>query len=403
MRATAAKLAARVQQANTLQQDGEFEPAEALYLDVLKIDPIDADALHFLGVLRIQQRRFDEAQALIERSLKQASDYVDAWNSLGNLHRIRNEHATARRCYEQVLARSPRHVEAWHNLALVLQVMGEFDKAAQCFRALLTLHPDSHATRRNLGALLYVQGKFGEAAAIYRDWVAIEPDNPTARHLLASCGGDVAPERAADDYVRATFDRFASSFDEVLVERLRYVAPQRLAEALLPQLGAPRRALAVLDAGCGTGLCGPLLREHAARLVGVDLSSAMIEQARSRGYDELVNAELGAFLTREPMAWDVIVSADTLVYFGDLRQTMQAAAIALRPGGWLAFTLEDLNVDDDQAQLSPSGRYQHSRRHVEAALAEAGLIPVVIAADALRKEKGQPVPGWVVVAGRSRG
>mgnify|MGYP003384830818 CR=1 FL=1 len=127
----------------------------------------------------------------------------------------------------------------------------------------------------------------------------------------------------------------------------------------------------------------------------------MIQQATSRDYDQLVVAELGAFLDRAAMAWDVIVSADTLIYFGDLRQVMQSASRGLVPGGWLGFTLESLDLMDDRAQLAPSGRYQHSRRHVEAALAEAGLGLVSIQAESLRKEVGLPVPGWVVVARRA--
>lgn len=401
MRAAAAGLARRVERANTLQRDGRIAEAEPIYLDVLKTDPVNADALHFLGLLRIQQRRQDEALVLIKRALEQAPEYVDAWNNLGNLHKIRDEHQEARRCYERVLAKSPRHHDAWHNLALVLQSTGEVDKAAQCFRALLSLFPESHATRRNLGALLYVQGQFEAAAAVYREWLSMQPDNPIARHLLASCSGEAAPKRAADAFVRETFDSFASTFESVLIEKLEYVAPQRLADALLPKLGAARRSLTILDAGCGTGLCGPLLREHASALVGVDLSSAMIQQATSRDYDQLVVAELGAFLDRAAMAWDVIVSADTLIYFGDLRQVMQSASRALVPGGWLGFTLESLDLMDDRAQLAPSGRYQHSRRHVEAALAEAGLDLVSIQAESLRKEVGLPVPGWVVIARRA--
>jgi len=401
MRAAAAGLARRIEQANALQRDGKIDEAEPIYLDVLKTDPINADALHFLGVLRIQQRRQDEAMALIQRALDQAPEYVDAWNNLGNLHKIRDEHQEARRCYERVLAKSPRHHDAWHNLALVLQSTGEVDKAAQCFRALLSIFPESHSTRRNLGALLYVQGQFEAAAAVYREWLSMQPDNPIARHLLASCSGEAAPGRAADAFVRETFDNFASTFDAVLIEKLEYVAPQRLAEALLPKLGAPVRSLAILDAGCGTGLCGPLLRGYAAELVGVDLSSAMIGQAAARGYDQRVVAELGEFLDRAEAAWDVIVSADTLVYFGDLRQTLRAAARALKPAGWLAFTLENLDVNDDRVQLAPSGRYQHSRQHIELALGEAGLDAVSIQSQSLRKEVGLPVPGWVVIARRA--
>ena len=38
----------------------------------------------------------------------------------------------------------------------------------------------------------------------------------------------------------------------------------------------------MLDAGCGTVLCGPLVAPFARRLVGVDLSARMLDQAKAR-------------------------------------------------------------------------------------------------------------------------
>ena len=47
----------------------------------------------------------------------------------------------------------------------------------------------------------------------------------------------------------------------------------------------------ILDAGCGTGLCGPLLKPWARRLVGVDLSGGMLEKARAlQLYDEHIES-----------------------------------------------------------------------------------------------------------------
>ena len=61
-----------------------------------------------------------------------------------------------------------------------------------------------------------------------------------------------------------------------------------------------------------------------------------------RLYDELVKADLTTYLQRAPGAFDVIVSADALVYFGDLQDVAAAAAGALRRRGVFVFTLEEM-------------------------------------------------------------
>jgi predicted TPR repeat methyltransferase len=70
-------------------------------------------------------------------------------------------------------------------------------------------------------------------------------------------------------------------------------------------------------AGTLVGLCGPLLKPFAARLVGVDLSVGMLVEAAKRElYDELVEAELGAYLTAHPSSFNIIVVLRHLGLFG---------------------------------------------------------------------------------------
>ena len=83
--------------------------------------------------------------------------------------------------------------------------------------------------------------------------------------------------------------------------RLGYAAPQLLTAALAEFIPFGEERLAVLDAGVGTGLCGPLLRSSARQLVGVDLSAGMLAKARERNvYDELHEGELVAFMRAHP-------------------------------------------------------------------------------------------------------
>jgi predicted TPR repeat methyltransferase len=163
--------------------------------------------------------------------------------------------------------------------------------------------------------------------------------------------------------------------------------------------GTPAANLAVVDAGCGTGLCAPLLRPWAAHLAGCDLSVGMLQRAEQRGgYDVLHKAELTHYLQTQPGRFDLVISADTLCYFGDLHEVLAAAARALRPAGGVVFTVEAMPGGQHGFRLEGSGRYRHAAAHVEACLAAAGFGAVRIEPIVPRREAGQDVQGWLASA-----
>lgn len=418
-------------------QRGDLAVAERLYRKVLKVRLGQPDALHYLGVLEHQRGHSDEAVQLIESALAVVPDYPDALNNLGNIHKECGRLAEAEASYRRALAAAPGHDNARANLAIVLEArdqlaearatyedllmraphsahghwmfglflfqhpdaLADIEEAVVHFRRAVELGTDQLTVLRDLGVALYALGRSDEACDVYREWLRREPDNPVPRHMLAASGGATAPARAADAYVRQTFDAFAVDFDEQLVRYLDYRAPAAIVDCLREVLPPPTGSLDVLDAGCGTGLCGPLLRPFARHLTGVDLSGGMLGRARQRGgYDVLDEAELTAYLAAHPDAFDLVVSADTLVYFGDLAAVTAATAAALHDGGWFVFSLEAM--DGEGFELSSSGRYRHSRAYTGRCLRAAGFDAVEVVADSLRKEGGQPVASWVVRARR---
>jgi predicted TPR repeat methyltransferase len=430
---------AALQQGVNLLRAERLAEAEAAFQAVLARWPEQPDALHFLGLVRHAQRRSDDGVALIRRALALAPTEPGPWNNLGNVlveclrldeaaeayrtsiavakgqpasaealnnlgtvHRKRLAWAEAERCYREALALRPDFVDAWYNLSLALIGQGRVAEGLQANSRAIVLSPRHLQPRDQVVRALLLLGERERAAALYREWLAEDPANPVVQHQLAACLGDAAPERASDAYVERVFDSFARSFDAKL-EALHYRAPQRVADALQRAVGAPGGTLDICDAGCGTGLCGPLLRPFARTLSGCDLSAGMLKQAQARGgYDTLHKAELVQHLDAQPGRFDAVVSADTLCYFGDLHAATAAAWRALRPGGWLVYTVEALAAQDTDAPfvLQTSGRYAHQQAHVQASLAAAGFDSVAVEAVELRLEAGRPVNGWLVSARR---
>jgi predicted TPR repeat methyltransferase len=129
----------------------------------------------------------------------------------------------------------------------------------------------------------------------------------------------------------------------------------------------------------------------------------MLVHAKEKNiYHALMKAELTDYLQDNSEAFDLIVSADTLVYFGDLRSVLGAAARALRPNGLFVFTLEHMvgGEADVDYHLELHGRYSHARAYVERLLAAVRLLPEIARAE-LRMESGAPVSGLVIRAEKS--
>ena len=416
------------------QRDGRFAEAQAVYQRVLRQEPGHPVATHFLGVLLFQCGQTDAGLALVQSSLAAAPGLSDWHNTLGNMLAQLGRADEAVAAFMGALEVDARHALAWNNLGALLLEQGNVEgarmalqnavamdpafrdalqnlgdahtragdahAAALCYCAEYVLRPPDLAQRQMLGIAYSQLGRHEEAAQVYEAWLQDEPGHPIATHLLAACRSHAAVERASDAYLQAYFDGFADTFERKLLGSLGYQVPAALGD-VVRKLGVPPRSLRVLDVGCGTGLCGVELRPFARWLVGVDLSAKSLDKARGKAvYDTLHQAEIVAHLAgSEAAAYDLVVAADTLIYFGGIERLVQGVRHVLAPGGWFIASLEVLPADSPSPYaIQPSGRYSHRQDDVQQVLAAAGLeVQETIALD-LRHELGRPVPGALVVS-----
>lgn len=439
--------------AMTAHRQGNLSEAQTCYERVLRERPNHPEALNFFGILQQQRGQSTQAEQLLRRAIRAAPDYASAHTNLGNVLIAQQRFEDAIAAYRQAILLKPDEVEACVNLGALLKGLGRLPEALEAYRwaserrpgdpeihyrlayllaesgqteqaraaLAITLQADGthvgaltlmgtvlhrlgerEEARAVLGNAVFQLGGTENALSLLQHWLRLMPDDPVAQHRLAAWFGGDVPARASDAYVTDLFDRYADQFDQHL-QKLGYRAPTLILERLAGTLGEPKGLLDVLDAGCGTGWCAPLLRPYARHLTGVDLSPKMVDKARERGgYDELVVAELTAFLGERSRAYDLIVSADTLVYFGDLAALCAAAASAVRPGGWLAFTVEraERETAPEGHRLNKSGRYSHTAEYLARTLVAAGFEEPSLAEVTLRHEGEQPVFGYAVLVRR---
>lgn len=417
---------------------GRAEEAEALLREAIRAAPQRAEPLHLLGLVRHQRGDTAEAVELLTRAVEKAPRHVDAWRNLGLVCLESGAVERAEACFRHVVELAPSDVAAHGNLALIFEQSERVDEAIEQLRALrsvapedpsalgmlakllrqtrqheeevevarelVRLRPDDAALRKTLSRSYFlwfdaVDRDPEKAEQVLTEWIAFDPEDPVARHMAAARGLREVPERAGDAYVARHFDEFAATYDEVL-GGLGNQHPLLVEEALRAAEPEARAALAIADIGCGTGLCAPVLRPYARSLAGVDLSPKMLDRARARGlYDELVVAEVTAYLAAHPASLDLAVGSDVVPYFGELGPLFAAAARALRPGGRFVFTAELLE-GEGAFRMGVAGRYAHAPGYVTRALEAAGLTVERSVTRDLRREYEHFVKGVVITARR---
>lgn len=270
------------------------------------------------------------------------------------------------------------------------QLAGQLDRAAEIYRKALGIE-DSAPAWLGLGQC-HLERKDPQAAlAAFRRAHALLPQSGAIRHMIDMLDGGRVPDRAPDDYVIWVFDGHAERFDAHLAA-LNYRGPQMVA-SLVEGVWDRDGSRAILDLGCGTGLNAPLFRPYAKRLDGVDLAPRMLQQsARRGGYDHLYKAEAHAFLRRPPCRYDAVIATDVFIYIGQLEDIFSISEQYLSEKGELLFTIE-LADGAQPVELRPSGRFRQTDAYIRALAAGTGFVVEATHDEALRIENGTAEAG----------
>lgn len=162
---------------------------------------------------------------------------------------------------------------------------------------------------------------------------------------------------------RELWDRAAATFDEEPDHGLRDPATRQAWTALMESL-LPARPAKVLDMGCGTGSLSVLIAGLGYAVTGVDLSPAMIAQARAKAEADghTIDFQLmdGAEPSLAPGIFDVLVCRHLLWALPQPAAVLRRWAALLRPAGRLVMiegrwgTGAGLAVSEILAALPPA-------------------------------------------------
>ncbi|MBI5323594.1 methyltransferase domain-containing protein [Bradyrhizobium sp.] len=291
-----------------------------------------------------------------------------------------------------------------YDFARDLQLRGDLPAAADLLQQAIELAPDFASAWFTLGEIRRELGERDAAVEAFREARRADPgDRHGASVRLMQLGAEPLSAMPAG-YVQSLFDQYAPRFDNALLNDLRYRGPSLLFKAVLAARNAARKPAFFkrgIDLGCGTGLGAAAFAGNVDSFIGIDLSPGMIEKARASNlYAGLEVADMVVGLASKPDASaDFVLAADAMVYVDDLAPVLCEAHRVLSPGGLIAFTTE--THPGEGVILGAGLRYAHAQSYVRTSVAAARLRLVHFEEASPRDESNVPVPGLVVVAGKS--
>ncbi len=372
---------------------GKYEAARDLFLQYVEKNPRNAESQHRLGIAYFSLRHFDQAKQQFEQALVLNNRHEEANQYLANTHLELRDHEKAMHYYFRQLDINPLF-DTYYNLGVLLMMKDRFKDALLYFDQALQINPHDSATHLNCGSIYLKSNQIEKAIESYECAQQLNPHDDEIKHILSAIKQHQTPSSAPSSYVTHLFDQYAAYYDYHLTQRLEYTVPQKIMDLLQLEF-SPFSDWTVVDLGCGTGLFGELIEPFSKKSIGVDLSENMLSIAREKNcYHELICADIVEALPRFSLV-DLISAADVFAYLGDLDPVFSAAKKALNKNGIFVFTIEKTAENDFILQTSI--RYAHGKKYIESLCDTHSFEIVSFNNVVLRKQKNEPVEGYLVV------
>ncbi len=376
--------------------------------DLPGLPELDAEEQRVLGSLLEKQRTVPDSYPLTLNSLRTACNQSSSRDPVVDYDEHTVEH-TAKRLKERGLVRivwsdKGRRTLKYHQVLDEVLELGDGERAL--LTVLLLRGPQApgelrtrterlhrFADRSDVERLLASMAERGLVRELPRQpgqhdlrWVHLLGEPAAAPAVVAAPNVDrdvvlAEGSEARDARVRAAYDAVAAAYSERLFNELTGLPFESW---LLDRVAAHAAGGPVVEVGCGPGHVTAYLADAGADALGLDLSPAMVAEARNRFPDG--SYEVGDLrrLSRPTTApgWSAVLAWYSLIHLGasELPAAIAALARPLDTDGWLVLALhagaEVRHVDEWFDQAVDLDFVLHDPASVVEVVRAAGLVDV---------------------------
>jgi len=156
-------------------QAGNLQDADAIFRQIVQVNPLNAEATEFLGILCSRLGRPEEAVTYMERALTLRPGVPAFHANLGlayvSVHRLTEAVAQE----QEALRLDPFNAQFHNNLGNIYHERGDLDEALASYQEASRLQPDMAAPYTNRAVILAEMGLLDDALVAFRRAVELQP------------------------------------------------------------------------------------------------------------------------------------------------------------------------------------------------------------------------------------
>lgn len=242
------------------------------------------------------------------------------------------------------------------------------------FKITLFANPKYPQARYNLGCCYYRLGKIDKAREELKQVLKETPNHQDAIFMLgaidpAALTPEQRPKHMPRELITKFFATVATNYNQIEAAN-KYRGGVLVAEQVKPLL--PQQDITVVDLGCGSGIASIPYRSVAQKLIGVEFTPEMAAQARATGdgdkklFDTVIEADIASVGEDVPSNnADLVLLVNVAQFIGGLEAAMQNATRMVKPGGYIAVTIEPYSGQGMYGLVADTGKFGHTTAYLK--------------------------------------
>lgn len=356
-------------------------PQEALeaYREAILLDPNDALARTDYASLLFDQKDYANALNASDSAIFIDPAFADPYVVSGNILSALGYADQAVFAYHRAFSLDEENKDLGDYVAYLYTTQQMVDQAMPIYFTLAEKDPNNAILQLKIGAalLFFLQNgaSLSQISQYAGAWEKTFGSNPLVSPFAQEIKtNNVNYNPLTIEHLTAFFDAAAQEYDITRAGE-GYAVPDLLKEAMDKTFGV-RTNLEILDIGCGTGLCGAVVKPYAVPdgLYGVDVSSKMLDAAYDKKiYDKVFNGDFAHYIAQNERRFDLILAGDVLPYNADFNAAVGSLRTALKDKGYLIFSLRLNKFNEDESVFYPPFYELFDETVVDRLLKENGL------------------------------